>query len=329
MSASSSARPAAPVAPIPFAGGGLDRASLKRRDAAFIAGLLAHPDTDLILIQDGRPVLAIAPRGAGADAPREALRLSAAARAGFLGRGAPEPIFMGLDARGRATFAAALGRGVEMDGGPLDGLGEAVDLRAAAAVTGLEDLAILGAAKSLFDWHARHGHCANCGARTHVVEAGWKRHCPDCGAEHFPRTDPVAIMLATHDGRCLLGRGPNFPQGYVSALAGFIEPGETIEAGCARELAEEAGVRVLSARIVANQPWPFPSQLMIGLIAEVDDDRLTIDPEELAEAHWFTRAEARALLSAGGLVTPDRAFRAPPPAAIAHHLIKAWAFEAD
>jgi NAD+ diphosphatase len=309
---------------MPFAGFPLDRASVRRRDATFIDGLLEHPDSDLILIQDGRPVLELPINTTG---PRKALRLSAASRSGFQGTKAPAPIFLGLDTKGRATFAAALPRGVEMDSGPLEGLGETVDLRAAAGVMDLNDLALVSTGKAIIDWHARHGFCANCGSKSEVVEAGWKRLCPDCGTEHFPRTDPVAIMLAVHGDKCLLGRGPGFRAGFISALAGFIEPGETIEEGCARELMEEAGVTMTSARIIANQPWPFPSQLMIGLIADVSSPDLNLDTDEVAEAIWFSRDEARALLSDGGCIVNGKTLRAPPPMAIAHHLIKAWVEE--
>lgn len=310
---------------LPFAGFPLDRASVRRRDKTFIEGLLAHPDSDLVLIQDGRPVLElpISPTGM-----RRALRLSAVSRSGFLGNKQPDPIFLGLDPKGRATFAAALPRGVEMDSGPLEGLGEAVDLRAAAGVMNIDDLALVSTGKAIIDWHARHTFCANCGTKSEATEAGWKRICPECGTEHFPRTDPVAIMLAVHGEKCLLGRGPGFRAGFISALAGFIEPGETIEEGCARELMEEAGVTMTSARIIANQPWPFPSQLMVGLIAEVSGFELNLDTDELAEAVWFSRDEARALLSDGGCVVNGNTLRAPPPMAIAHHLIKAWVEEA-
>lgn len=309
---------------MPFTGYPIDRASLRRRDASLIASLLDNPDSDLILIQDGRPVLALPVPQAAA---RTALRLNTPSRAAFLGARASAPVFLGLEDDGRAVFAAELPRGFEMDTGPLEGLGEALDLRAAAGVTEVADLALLGTAKSLFDWHRKHGFCANCGAKTEVVEAGWKRLCPECGTEHFPRTDPVAIMLAVHDGHCLLGRGPAFPPTFVSALAGFIEPGETIEEGCARELKEEAGLTTVRSRIVSNQPWPFPSQLMVGLIADVSSAELTLDPDELAEAHWFSRDEARALLSADGCARDGRTLRAPPRMAIAHHIVKAWVDE--
>lgn len=306
---------------MPFAGFPLDRASVSRRDDALIASLLDNPDTDLVLIQDGRPVLELPINKSG---ERRALRLSAQTRAGFLGANAMPPMLLGLDTKGRATFAAALPKNFDLDTGPLEGLGEAVDLRMAAGSMILEDLALVATGKAILDWHSRHQFCANCGSQTAMAEAGWKRICPDCKTEHFPRTDPVAIMLAVKDDKCLLGRGPGFRAGFISALAGFIEPGETIEEGCARELMEEAGVVMTSATIIANQPWPFPSQLMIGLIAEVSSFELNIDTEELTDAIWFTRDQARDLLSEGGCVYEGTKLRAPPPMAIAHHLIKAW-----
>ena len=306
---------------LPFAGYPLDRASARRRDAAALIALMDQSDTDLILVQDGKPVLAVDPHVQG---PSRLLRLACNARAGFLHAKANDLLFMGHEADGRAVFAACLPKSFDLNDGPIGGLGETEDLRTAAGIMALDDLALVGAAKSLFDWHARHGFCANCGHATDRAEGGWKRVCPSCGTEHFPRTDPVAIMLAVKDDMCLLGRGPGFRAGFISALAGFIEPGETIEQGCARELHEEAGVVVTQSRIVANQPWPFPSQLMIGLIADVESRDLTIDPEEIAEALWFTKDEARALLSPQGCARDGKTLRAPPPLAIAHHLLKIW-----
>lgn len=306
---------------MPFAGFPLDRASVRRRDSAFIDSLLGHPDTDLVLIQDGRPILELP---ISKNGERRALRLSAASRSGFLSASAPAPIFLGLGDIGRGTFAASLPKNFDLETGPLEGLGESVDLRMAAGSMAMDDLAIVATGKAILDWHARHGFCANCGTQSQIAEAGWKRICPDCKTEHFPRTDPVAIMLAVKDDKCLLGRGPGFRAGFISALAGFIEPGETVEEGCARELMEEAGVVMTSARIIANQPWPFPSQLMIGLIAEVSSFDLNIDTDELTDAIWFTRDQARDLLSEGGCTYEGTKLRAPPPMAIAHHLIKAW-----
>jgi NAD+ diphosphatase len=184
-----------------------------------------------------------------------------------------------------------------------------------------EDLAIYGMARSVVDWHARHRFCARCGAGTAPAKGGWQRTCGTCRAEHFPRVDPVTIMLVEHNGRLLLGRQPNFPEGFYSALAGFVEPGETIEEAVAREVMEEAGVAVKSADYVMSQPWPFPAQLMIGCFATAEDDRLIVDRTELEDARWFTREEvASAMASPAG----GGAFVPPPPVAVAHHLLKWW-----
>ena len=184
-----------------------------------------------------------------------------------------------------------------------------------------EDLAIYGMARSVVDWHARHRFCARCGAGTAPAKGGWQRTCGTCKAEHFPRVDPVTIMLVEHNGRLLLGRQPNFPEGFYSALAGFVEPGETIEEAVAREVMEEAGVAVKSADYVMSQPWPFPAQLMIGCFATAEDDRLIVDRTELEDARWFTREEvASAMASPAG----GGAFVPPPPVAVAHHLLKWW-----
>lgn len=179
---------------------------------------------------------------------------------------------------------------------------------------------IYAAARSLLEWHRRHGFCANCGSATQIVRAGWGRNCPACGAEHFPRVDPVVIMLAEHEGRVLVGRSPGFPPERYSALAGFVEPGEAIEEAVARELEEEAGIRVRDVRYVASQPWPFAHSLMIGCHAHATDDRLAIDTNELADAMWVTRDEVRAAMAgeAGARFVP------PPPFAIAHTLFSRW-----
>jgi NAD+ diphosphatase len=184
------------------------------------------------------------------------------------------------------------------------------------------DLAIYGGARSLVDWHARHRFCARCGAPTKLVKGGWQRHCDGCGADHFPRTDPVTIMLVEHEDRLLLGRQPRFPPKMYSALAGFVEPGETIEEAVAREIHEEAGVRVRDVRYIASQPWPFPSQLMIGCTSVADVPELTIDTTELEDARWFTRAELEEARAAGEAGTELLYF--PRPFAIAHHLIAWW-----
>jgi NAD+ diphosphatase len=185
------------------------------------------------------------------------------------------------------------------------------------------EAATYATARSVLDWHARYRFCANCGAMSHPHHAGWARLCASCGSEHFPRTDPVVIMLAEHEGRVLVGRQPAFPPGRYSALAGFVEVGESIEEAVARELKEEAGVVAKTVRYVASQPWPFPSQLMIACIANTIDDRLTIDTTELEDAKWVDRAQVAAALSG----VEDAAFGAPPRYAIANSLFHAWLAE--
>ena len=185
-----------------------------------------------------------------------------------------------------------------------------------------EDLAIYGGARSLVDWHARHRFCARCGSATHLAKGGWQRDCAQCHAQHFPRTDPVTIMLVEHEDRLLLGRQPRFPARAFSALAGFVEPGEMIEEAVAREVFEEAGIRVADVRYVASQPWPFPSQLMIGCHAMAQGDAITLDETELEEARWFTRAEVAEAIREGR--DGDGPFAPPPDAAIANLLIRWW-----
>lgn len=180
---------------------------------------------------------------------------------------------------------------------------------------------IFAAALSLANWHRRHGYCSVCGTATEPNRGGWSRKCGSCGAEHYPRVDPVVIMLAEHDGRLLLGRQPHYPPGRYSALAGFVEPGESIEAAVAREIKEEAGIEVTQVRYLCSQPWPFPSSLMVGAYAVALDDSLTIDTNELDDARWFTRGEVVAAL-AGDASAP---FQPPPRSAIARTLLEHWA----
>jgi NAD+ diphosphatase len=249
-------------------------------------------------------------------------RLEATAEAGQLP-------WLPLDDQANPNDLALLG---ELDGSPrfvaLDGEGAAhrsFDLMTAIAALSSADAALFATARSLVDWHAHNGFCANCGAATRVERAGWGRACPNCDARHFPRVDPVVIMLAQHgegaDARILVGRQAQFPPNMYSALAGFVEPGETIEEAVARELGEEAGIKVRSVRYIASQPWPFPSQLMIGCIAVVDDDRLEVDRSELEDAIWVDRAEV-----ADALARRDNArFKMPFSIAIAHYLVEVWA----
>jgi len=186
------------------------------------------------------------------------------------------------------------------------------------------ELSAIATAKSLVHWHQRHGFCSNCGARTQMAQAGWKRECPSCKTEHFPRTDPVVIMLVTDGERCLLGRQKQFIKGMWSCLAGFLEPGETIEDAVKREIFEEAGIECTDVRYYKAQPWPFPYSLMIGCTARAVTTDIRVDRTELEDARWFTRAEVQKMFAD---THPD-GHRAPNGIAIAHHLLGQWASEA-
>ncbi len=197
-----------------------------------------------------------------------------------------------------------------------------LDLRS-VATQGLvpeREAGMLAEAKSLLSWHARHRFCANCGALTRASASGFRRDCDACSTQHFPRTDPVAIMLITHGDNILLGRQARFPAGNFSCLAGFIEPGETVEDAVRRETFEEAGVRVGEVRYMLSQPWPFPSSLMIGCHGIALNDRLDIDYEEMEDVRWFSRADVALMLEDRH---PDN-LRTPPPVAIAHHLVRQY-----
>jgi NAD+ diphosphatase len=225
-----------------------------------------------------------------------------------------ELVFLGL-LEGRALFGAVSEGG---DTAPAYTFREMWHLLATLPA---EELALYGGARSLLDWHARHRFCARCGQPTVLAKGGWQRDCGACGAQHFPRVDPVAIVLVERDGQLLLGRQARYPPRSYSALAGFIEPGESIEEGVAREIYEEAGVRVREVSYIASQPWPFPSQLMIGCHAVTDDSELTIDYTELEDARWFTRAEVSEAMERGPRST---SFLAPLRQAIAHHMLAWW-----
>ncbi len=310
------ARARADFAALGFVGNPLNRAAEKRNDRDFIALALADPGAQILAFHQLAPMFALAgPGHHGSSA--ELLWLGPTAR--VLAPRA-EPIFLGLDAQARPHFALDFGRRFALGESPLAGLGEFFDLRAAAGRMTSESSAIAGTARALIDWHARHMFCARCGAESRVASAGWKRICPSCEAEHFPRVDPVAIMLAVHGEFCLLGRQARFPPGIFSALAGFVEPGETVEEACQRELFEEAGLRTGAPVALFGQFWPFPSSLMLGLVAPADGMDLVIDREELEDARWFSRAETLAMLAGAG-----QGFGVPPPMAAAHHLIRIWA----
>ncbi|WP_295528903.1 NAD(+) diphosphatase [Novosphingobium sp. Chol11] len=231
-----------------------------------------------------------------------------------------ELVFLGLNPDGRGCFAAVAPALIGSTAPPNP------RLWAAMAQLPPADLATYGGAKALVDWHARHRFCARCGHATVLAKGGWQRGCANeaCKAEHFPRVDPVTIMTVECDGMLLLGRQPRFPARRYSALAGFVEPGESVEEAVAREIFEEAGVRVRDVRYVASQPWPFPSSLMIGCHGYADDPAIVIDKTELDDARWFTRAEVEYAMNDLKIGREDGAFLAPPPFAVAHHLLKWW-----
>ena len=285
------------ISPPGFTGSTLDRADRLRQDPDALAAALDWRTRLLVLGPGYQPEI-------GADGRLGWTSLAAAPEDAEL-------VLLGLQ-DGRAHFAAITG---EAGGAAFRN----PRLLAALADMAPGEAATWAAARSVLDWHARHRFCANCGTGTAVFRAGWGRKCPECATEHFPRTDPVVIMIAEHDGRALLGRQAAWPAGRYSALAGFLEPGESIEEAVAREIAEEAGVRVSGVRYVASQPWPFPSQLMIACVAQAEDDALTLDTTELEDAIWVSRAEVRDVLAGG-----EGRFVAPPPHAIAHTLLTRW-----
>jgi NAD+ diphosphatase len=289
---------------IAFAGARIDRADNVRSDPEALAELMDWR-ARLLLLQGIDPMLD--PEGSLAW--------------GSLGDADPdaELVFLGL-LDGRGCFAQVAPSLIGSTSPPNPALWQAM------ATLPAEELATYGAARSLVDWHARHRFCARCGSATTIAKGGWQRNCSNaaCNAEHFPRVDPVTIMLVEHEGRLLLGRQPRFPAGNYSALAGFVEPGETIEEAVAREVFEEAGVRVRDVSYVMSQPWPFPSSLMIGCHARADNAEIVVDKTELEDARWFTRAEVEDALTASARREQGSAFGAPPRTAVAHHLLHWW-----
>ena len=310
---------------VTFGGGLLDRASGRRTSAAQVSAWLADPGTRVLPLWRGKPLIA----GAGRD------------RLGWLAPGHPAlaamregPVFLGL-AEGAAHFAADISAwepaGVdsaataaffdptEQQHPDLPPDERFAELRGSMARLSPTEAELAATARALVEWHRTHGFCSRCGARSDPHDAGWQRRCPACGAHHFPRTDPVVIMLILRGNRVLVGRSHGWPEGMYSLLAGFVEPGETIEAAVRRETWEEAGVRVGAVRYLASQPWPFPASLMFGCLGEAETEALSVDPAELEDARWIGREEmVEVMLGRHPDVKPAR------KGAIARFLIEAW-----
>jgi len=289
----------------------LDRAAHLRTNEEKLFALEGHRDARAYVIY--RDSLVVRPEASG---PRVLLGVDEAVKLGAN----PGTIFLGL-----RDSAPVFGMGISAPAA------EKLLNRDDVAVTELRGMAMQGAvppeqlsaiamAKSMVTWHQRHGFCANCGTRTAMKDGGWKRECPSCKAEHFPRTDPVVIMLVTHGDKCLLGRQKQFPAGMWSCLAGFVEAAETIEDAVRREIFEESGIRCTDVNYYMTQPWPYPSSLMIGCTARAINEDIVVDYAELEDARWFDRAEATLMIKRQH---PD-GMAGPHPFAIAHHLLGRW-----
>src|SRR4051794_16154678 len=278
-----------------FAGAAIDRMSDRRSDGAWIAGQLRSASARAIVVSGEGPFVDCA---------------SDPCRPAFVPvKDVQEPIFLGLDADG-PLFAAAGDDGA--------GAHTAMSLRDAGMRMSQSDAGLLAYATAIVGWHAGHRFCARCGHASEMSAAGHERHCPNCGATHHPRTDPVVIMLV-HDGdRALLGRQARWPKGRYSTLAGFVEPGESLEEAVAREVGEEAGVSVTDVRFRSSQPWPFPASLMVGFHARYAGGEANVHDAELEDVRWFTRQ------GFGEGARGEREMKLPPPVAIARRLIDEW-----
>lgn len=314
------------MAPVPtgFTQNPIIRAS-EQQDKATLAAAMAHPKAQFLLFAGADLRLPRVPERGDLASPyfdRAEIEVLGADLSDtiLLGHRRAVPVLAARlpaptapDPQNPATYRAGQYREAE------DGV---IDLRSLAmyGMLSAEDLGIVGHAGGLMNWHRGHGHCARCGAPTQIEQGGYRRACADCGRHHFPRTDPVVIMLAIHGERCVLGRQPRFVPNMYSCLAGFVEPGETIEGAVRRELAEESGLPIGRVRYHSSQPWPFPHSLMIGCHAEALSTEIDFDTEELEACRWFERDEVRAMLDRqheDGLFTP-------PPMAIAHQILRYW-----
>lgn len=283
-----------------FTGHDLDRDDHTRADPERLAEMRARADAQLLALDGVMPVF----DDAGALVFTDLSGVGEDTELVYLGLRDGAPLFVAVPPEGDMRQAVSL-RETMMALMRLD----------------VAELALFGGARSIADWHARHRFCARCGGRTRLAKGGWQRDCPSCEAQHFPRVDPVAIMLVEHEGSLLVGRGRGWPERSYSALAGFIEPGESVEEAVTREVWEEVGVKVGDVSYIASQPWPFPSQLMIGCHGYADRRELTIDETEIEDARWFTRAEVEDAMTNG---KDAASFVPPPPTAIAHYLLQHW-----
>lgn len=311
-----------------FGGSDLDRSAALRRDAAHLAKIHAQ-GAGIIALWRGKPLV----QGDPQTGPCGLVRLSADHPVVSVAVGLP--IFLGMIA-GEAIFAQDISAWKPDE--PVDDaqIGAFLDptiqhhpaappqsafreLRSVMNQLDARDAELAATARALINWHDSHGFCARCGGASVMAEAGWQRLCPACGAHHFPRTDPVVIMLITQGEKVLLGRSPGWPEGMFSLLAGFVEPGETIEAAVRREVFEETAVRVGAVSYVAGQPWPFPASLMIGCRGEAISTEITVDTHELEAARWVSRSE---LLTVFAGTHPE--IRPARKGAIAHALLAQW-----
>jgi NAD+ diphosphatase len=315
---------------VTFGGSALNRAAEIRGDEAALAKAVAHPDAACLLLWRGKALM----HGDHFE------RLSWIMMGHPLIQSGPggdvaSPVFLGFEDDGAPCFALDISNW-EPVGEDLSSVGAFVDrseqqhpdiapghvfveLRRIMTRLSARDAELLATAKAVISWHKTHKFCACCGAKSEMVQAGWQRSCPECGGQHFPRTDPVVIMLITHGNSVLMGRSPGWPEGMYSLLAGFVEPGETLEAAVRREVMEEAGVPVGQVSYLASQPWPFPASLMFGCAGEALSRDITIDPVEIEHAMWMTKEEMlQAFAGEHPTVLPAR------KGAIAHFLLENW-----
>jgi len=299
--------------PIIFTANPLNRASELRTDPAWLADQLAQPEARIVPFWRTKPLIRLE-----GVRPTPAWVTAEALSPHFDGE---RTIFLGLDTEQTPHFACDISAVPEPKEDPvLPSLGKFIDLRSICPNLSVPDTGILAQAKAILQWHHSHRFCSTCGVETQMSDGGYRRHCVACSTDHFPRTDPVVIMLVTDGDRCLLGRGAAWETGNYSALAGFVEPGETFEAAVVREVAEETAIEVRNVRYFTSQPWPWPMNLMTAFFADAVTTDITLRDNELEDAKWFTRDEVRLALKGD----PEAGFNCAPPLAIAHHLLKAW-----